>query len=308
MTKKTLFIIPILLIAFYFYKQSNQSHEKQVSEIKRKLPEKEIEEAATQGPEAQSLKASPQVKDLEVVINSIDKEVSKSQYWDMTIDFTQSEREILAKIDAVKIYEHSKKVISNIASCIEDHCGLSADQDGYFDPSNTTADKLLARNLKLLNLVSQEAQILDYNLDEIDYDQIFASQNAEVQLEGIKLYLANNDSPDDLLGLIDKATKFKDETKGQFFAQMDNVTQQVPELRHAYVQTIGKMLTNENGNSIVEISENLSNLNLDIEELDQIMKSSCSIASQKIKKVLEVNFNDYIKAKNYNTNYNEVCP
>lgn len=297
-------VFVVIGVSLYFFSQSNVkkvSNKKELIPTKRKVPK--VKEKS----ETETFKASPQVKDLEVISKSISKEVSKTDYWNKTIDFTLSEREILQKVDPIKVYEHSKQIISDISKCINEHCGISPDQDGYFDPKNTTADKLLARNLKLLNLVSEDSAIFNYHIDEINFDEVFNSNNSEVQLEGVKLYLRNKDSVEDIQGLFSKAKSFDDSVKGQFFSHVDEVTRQSPELRNDFVSSISKMLKDDNGNTVVEISENIHKLDLDIEEAQRIMKETCSTESSRIKKVLSVNFNEYLSNKNLNTTYEETC-
>lgn len=302
-------IIPLIIIligtSLYFYSQKKVN--KSITTKKSLIPKKRKVLNEVPNKETQVIKASPQVKDLEVISKSISKKVSKSDYWNKMIDFSMTEREIVQKVDAIKVYEHSKQVISDISKCINDHCGIQADQDGYFDPKNTTADKLLARNLKLLNMVSEDAAIFNYHIDEIDFDQVFNSDNNEVQLEGVKLYLRNKDSSEDIQYLFSKANSFDDAVKGQFFSHVDEVTRQSPELRNEFVGSISSMLKNENGNTVVEISENIHKLDLDIEEAQRIIKETCSTESEKIKKILSVNFNEYLSSKKINSTYEEIC-
>lgn len=302
MKTKVIIIISIISISLYFLFKNKSTTGKDVSGQTNKT---RVTPAGS--PQKNEFKAAPQVKDLEVLAKSISKEVSKTTFWESTIDFSLSERQILKKIDPMKVYIHSKNVISNLSKCVAEHCGLRPDEDGFFDPANTTADKLLARNLKLLNLVHDETTIFDFNLEGIEFDDIFSSKNSDVQLNGLILFLKTKDSPEDIQYLFKRASLFDDTVKGQFFSQMDDVTKQSPELRNTYVGTITNMLNNENGNSVVEISENLGNLNLDIEELQVIIKGSCNQDSERIQNVLRVNFNEYLSKKNLNLTYEEAC-
>jgi len=303
--KKTISIIiliTIIIIGLLLLKKEDQTEKQVKTEPTQKTASPIVEKKVIKKKTLPSLQS-----DIKLIEEKINKEITESDFWNKIVDYTLSNKEILDTVDAVKVYKYSKSVIIEIADCIKYHCGIEADADGYFDPENTTADKVLKRNLQLLNGVTEEAAILDYTIDDINFDQIFTSKNADVQVEGIKLYLANSNDPDDILGLIDRSSSFNSYTQGTFLSLLDDVTKQSPELRHAYISSIEKTMKSKQGMSIIHIAENLENLNLDIEELHNILKSTCAITSQKIKNKVYYYFAIYIKKKNLNLSLDNIC-
>jgi len=181
---------------------------------------------------------------------------------------------------------------------------MSADRDGYFDPKNTVADKLLARNLKLLYLVSTESNIFEYNLDDLDFERIFQSQNNTVQENALKLYLNRYSEQSDIIKLFNISSSIQEDVKGSFYALLDDATKQDPYLREAYLGSINDELKNANGYTKIEIIEKIEFLSIDKEEAKKAFDSICSEKSEKIINAFNVNLK---KNKSGNITFDSIC-
>ncbi|EQC46659.1 hypothetical protein [Bacteriovorax sp. Seq25_V] len=300
MNKKiTSVLVIILIIGSIIYLQKNKDNKEIVEQ-----PSKEEKIETTKKLAEPDLTPAPNKSDITSLKASIKKEMSESVYFDEVIDFSKSEEEFFAKQAPTSIYSNAKELIKQITDCLTDFCSMSADKDGYFDPKNTVADKVLARNLKLLYLVSTESNIFDYNIDDLDFETIFKSQNNFVQENALKLYLNRYQEQADIVKLFNFSNNIQEEVKGTFYAMLDEVTKQDPYLRDTFLSSLNSELKNASGYTKIEIIEKIEYLDIDKEEAKKAFDSICSEKSDKIINAFNVNLK---KNKGASITYKTIC-
>ncbi len=295
MKKIFILAIPLVIIASLLYFQRTPKQNK--DSIK-----KEVETVSK--PEKSEIRPTPVKTDISKLRTVLKKEMSESAFFEEVIDFSKSEEEFFKSQPPTTIYANSKELIKQITDCLSTFCSMSADRDGYFDPKNTVADKLLARNLKLLYLVSTESNIFEYNLDDLDFERIFQSQNNTVQENALKLYLNRYSEQSDIIKLFNISSSIQEDVKGSFYALLDDATKQDPYLREAYLGSINDELKNANGYTKIEIIEKIEFLSIDKEEAKKAFDSICSEKSEKIINAFNVNLK---KNKSGNITFDSIC-
>ncbi len=295
MKKIFILAIPLVIIASLLYFQRTPKQNK--DSIK-----KEVETVSK--PEKSEIRPTPVKIDISKLRTVLKKEMSESAFFEEIIDFSKSEEEFFKSQPPTTIYANSKELIKQITDCLSTFCSMSADRDGYFDPKNTVADKLLARNLKLLYLVSTESNIFEYNLDDLDFERIFQSQNNTVQENALKLYLNRYSEQSDIIKLFNISSSIQEDVKGSFYALLDDATKQDPYLREAYLGSINDELKNANGYTKIEIIEKIEFLSIDKEEAKKAFDSICSEKSEKIINAFNVNLK---KNKSGNITFDSIC-
>lgn len=302
MKKITIFIITslLILISIYLAKTKSNTQSKEISSNtsieKTKMITSEVQKL-----NSEKIPAKPLDVDMTKIKSHLTKEIKDSDYIDTVVDFELGNSEIFEKFPPTVIYENSKKVVRDLADCLKDFCSMKPDEDGFFDPANTVADKVIAKNLELLIMVSREGNLFEFNVDDLDFEKVFSSQNIKVQRYALELYLQSYNSANDISKLFDYADKFKDDAKALFFSSLDEATKQNPDLRETYLNTIFSDLKSANGLEKVEIIKSIKNYNLDIEEMPKALSSICDEKSQKINDIIDVTL------KEINVSRKSIC-
>lgn len=279
-------VLITLSIKFFFRgEKSPEVHTKEPTSVD--ITTSEIESVKTE-----TIPAKASDVDMKKIKSHLTEEIKDSEYFDNVVDFDLDNTEIFQKFPPTVIYENSKKVVRDLADCLKDFCSMKPDEDGFFDPANTVADKVIAKNLELLIMVSREGNLFEFNVNEIDFEKVFSSQNIKVQRNGLELYLQSYNSTNDIAKLFDYAEKFKDDAKAMFFTSLDDATKQNPDLRNTYLDAINSDLSSAKGLEKVEIIKNIRNYNLDKEEMVHALSSICNEKSQKINDIIDVTLSE----------------
>lgn len=295
MKKKLIFFIVILIISIFYALQDKKilptTNTQSIPDVQ--VSSIEQDKTIKNNPKNdEALPTKPKDEDIKNIKSHVREELKDSEYFDIVVDFEIDNEEIMKRFAPTQIYQNSKSVIRDLADCLKDFCSMKPDEDGFFDPKNTVADKVLAKNLELLLLVAREGNLFEFNVNDLDFEKIFNSQNLKVQKNALELYLSYNNSPNDISKLFDYADSFKDEAKGVFYASLDDATKQNPDLRSTYLSAISTDLNSAGGLEKVEIIKNLKNYNLDIEELPSALSPLCQEESSKINDIINVTLKD----------------
>lgn len=297
MNKKIFSSILILIgvtffVSFFLFKSSSSDQVAipQVKEIEEIKEEKIVKNLKTENKNTPTTR--PAKKDIEVLKSKIKKPLKETDYFENIMDFEVEATTLFENYPPTTIYENSKAIVSDLADCLENFCSMQPDEDGFFDPANTVADKVINRNLELLLIVSREGNLFEFNVNDIDFEKVFASQNLSVQKNALELYLQSNKEVKDIDRLFDYADKFKDSAKAMFYTSLDLATKQDADLRGTYLNAINEDLQKASGLEKVEIIKNIKNYNLDVEEVPLALASLCQENSVKIRNIIDVTLSE----------------
>lgn len=306
-TKIFLSLIIAASLTFYFTsknKSPNNNQQSTSSKADISSQESDVNSKKVDSESKNDLSGQMANQDMDQLKPIIEKSSKDNEFNEAVVDFSMDPREILEKISPTVIYQNSKSIINNLSACIDNHCGMKPDTDGYFDPENTVEQKLINRNLELLLLVSTEGNLFEFNINDVDFEKIFKGQNKKMIKNALKLYLSYYKDEASIVKLFDYSINFKDELKANFYSQISEATSQSPDLRAVYLSAIESDFKNSSGLERVELIKNIKLYNLDREEIKPTLTSLCSETNDKILNIVKVSL-DEINDPNYS--FNNIC-
>ena len=146
MNKKIIAVVILLTAAsFYFYKNKPETFKQTTKNSGPSAPKAQIQK----------------------FIKTLDIQEDKSKSLERLLDFSQDSKSIKYRPKVLN------KLIEKTLSCIPiDHCGQGPDEDGYFDPKQTVAQKSLARFFEVIYMENTISISEDLILEAIEIGNV----------------------------------------------------------------------------------------------------------------------------------------
>ncbi len=215
----------------------------------------------------------------------------------------------LKQTDLLSLQKQYSPLILELTTCLKfDHCGMKPSKnDPFFDPSKTDGMKQLKKTLKSL-LIRQKQSSAPILKDQILID-LFGLPSEEVQELALKVLLATKIDSETLSKILENSFKIIGEGKSHFYSLLQKSTSN-PSLNQLILKALNEDLAQADGLTIVSISENLHELDLDETQWQNALTPLCKVKVEDESNWLAIrfHFNKYAKNRDFSINSDEFCP
>ncbi len=242
--------------------------------------------------------------DIEVVAKKINSVLSKNELWNTLASYEIKAENFVSRSNAREVKEYSELLVMELFQCLDDnYCGMEKDSedDPYFDPTGTTAHKLIERSLKFLN----QALLVDANLKkDLDYDLL--QKISEIPSEKIQSLVSQNlEGSQDEVKKVQSSLMRNSSGKARVDALL-SLKKSSPDQRMIFLEALKTTFSEGDAYTVVSVAENLDKFKLNDDELAGTIIYLCRFKNESfehnwsaIKVNVEKIYPDFNKLCNY---------